>query len=410
MQNDMSVVLRAGKLLIESGAEVYRVEDTMKHFAKALQIENFEAYVVSSSIIASGINRYGKQEAKVCNTDGVTANLGRLEAVNNLSRQIAKQDLVSPEEIVKQLDLIEHQKDYSLLVTLISYFCGAGSFSLALGSSLLDSFSAAVTGLILGYFLNFMESRIHTGFLLTILGSSVVALSANLLYFSGLGEHRSIIILGALMVMVPGAAFVNSVREFSQNNFSTGLALIMSALLICISISAGVAITIEIIPFAEQMTGSFSGVPNTILEIIIRTLMAGLGTIAFSILYHVPKRYFLDLGILGAISWMLYLILWQQFHMDAIAVFFPGLFITYFSRLLAAKRKCPATVFLATSMFPLIPGLSFYRAVYFLLTGADAVAMEYFRSCFVTAFTIAIAISIVQQIPLSFFIRRKMIK
>ncbi|WP_366535941.1 threonine/serine exporter family protein, partial [Streptococcus agalactiae] len=88
----------------------------------------------------------------------------------------------------------------------------------------------------------------------------------------------------------------------------------------------------EIIPFAEQMTGSFSGVPNTILEIIIRTLMAGLGTIAFSILYHVPKRYFLDLGILGAISWMLYLILWQQFHMDAIAVFFPGLFITYFSR------------------------------------------------------------------------------
>lgn len=142
MQNDMSVVLRAGKLLIESGAEVYRVEDTMKHFAKALQIENFEAYVVSSSIIASGINRYGKQEAKVCNTDGVTANLGRLEAVNNLSRQIAKQDLVSPEEIVKQLDLIEHQKDYSLLVTLISYFCGAGSFSLALGSSLLDSFSA----------------------------------------------------------------------------------------------------------------------------------------------------------------------------------------------------------------------------------------------------------------------------
>lgn len=43
-------------------------------------------------------------------------------------------------------------------------------------------------------------------------------------------------------------------------------------------------------------------------------------------------------------------------------------------------------------------------------SGADALAMEYFRSCFVTAFTIAIAISIVQQIPLSFFIRRKMIK
>lgn len=64
MQNDMSVVLRAGKLLIESGAEVYRVEDTMKHFAKALQIENFEAYVVSSSIIASGLTAMVNKKLK----------------------------------------------------------------------------------------------------------------------------------------------------------------------------------------------------------------------------------------------------------------------------------------------------------------------------------------------------------
>lgn len=57
MQNDMSVVLRAGKLLIESGAEVYRVEDTMKHFAKALQIENFEAYVLSLPGLTAMVNK-----------------------------------------------------------------------------------------------------------------------------------------------------------------------------------------------------------------------------------------------------------------------------------------------------------------------------------------------------------------
>lgn len=66
------------------------------------------------------------------------------------------------------------------------------------------------------------------------------------------------------------------------------------------------------------------------------------------------------------------------------------------------------TIFLSTSIFPLIPGLGFYRAIYFLITGMDNLALTYMRSCFITAFTIAIAISIVQQIPFDYFTKRRM--
>lgn len=66
------------------------------------------------------------------------------------------------------------------------------------------------------------------------------------------------------------------------------------------------------------------------------------------------------------------------------------------------------TLFISTSMFPLIPGLSLYRAVYFMITGSEALAIDYFRACFVTAFTIAISISIVQQLPRKLFnVKRK---
>ncbi|WP_411021203.1 threonine/serine exporter family protein [Salmonella sp. ZJJH19_0069] len=57
-------------------------------------------------------------------------------------------------------------------------------------------------------------------------------------------------------------------------------------------------------------------------------------------------------------------------------------------------------------MFPLIPGISFYRAVYFLLTGSNDLAVEYLRTSFVTAFTIALAIIIVQQFPMKLFPRK----
>ena len=61
------------------------------------------------------------------------------------------------------------------------------------------------------------------------------------------------------------------------------------------------------------------------------------------------------------------------------------------------------TIFLATSIFPLVPGLSFYRAVYFLIVGHEMLALQYMHSCATSAFTIIMAISVVQQMPIKWF-------
>lgn len=55
------------------------------------------------------------------------------------------------------------------------------------------------------------------------------------------------------------------------------------------------------------------------------------------------------------------------------------------------------TVFVSTSLFPLIPGLTLYKGVYFVLTGASSLAFDSFKICFISAF--AIAIASIQQIP-----------
>ncbi|WP_277294423.1 threonine/serine exporter family protein [Streptococcus hyointestinalis] len=401
--NTLQIVLKAGKILVESGAEVYRVEQTMSYIAKALGMKDFDAYVISNGIMASAVNAQGQQEAAILNVYEQNINLGKIEAVNTLSRQVILNPTPSAKAISKQLDTIDRMRDYNVWYYLLAYFAGAGAFSLALGSSLSDSFAAAITGLFLGLVLHRVGRFVHTGILLTIIGSSAACLSVNLLHLMGIGHYRGLILLGALMMLVPGAIFTSSVREFSQNNFSTGLALLMSSLLVCISISVGVVAVTELLPFANPLQQNFSANIETVFELIVRVIMAGVGTIAFAILFQVPKRYFLDLGILGSLSWLLYLVIMYYYHLEALAVFVPGLFGSFLSRVFAIKRKCPMTIFLSTSMMPLIPGLSLYRAIYFLLTGADQLAMVYLRSCFITAFMIALAISIVQQIPRHFF-------
>lgn len=404
----IDVILSSGKILLESGSEIYRVEETMAHMASSLNLKDFEAYVVNRGIIASGYNQLGQKEAKVLNVGEPVFHLGKLEAVNQLSRQIVSEKITSIPLIKQKLDAINHMKDYSTFASLLSYFIGASSFSLALSSSFEDSLFAGLAGLLIGILFHYIRDKIHTEYLLTILGSSIATLIVNILYIFGIGEHRSLIILGALMVLIPGGLFVNAIREFSQNNFTTGISLIMSAILICISISVGVAVTIELIPSADQMTTTFTNHTNNFWTYLWRASMAGVGTIAFSLLYHVPKRYFIDLGMLGALSWLIYLFVSSNSKWNALAVFLSSLFVLLVSRSLSKKRQCPMTLFISTSMFPLIPGLSLYRAVYFIITGSEALAIDYFRACFVTAFTIAISISIVQQLPRKLFnVKRK---
>ena len=202
------------------------------------------------------------------------------------------------------------------------------------------------------------------------------------------------------MILIPGAYFVNAIREFTQNNYYSGLALMLSGVSTCLSISVGVLAMISILPFAEQLSGMFSTPSTSWLGVLIQTFMAGLGTAAFSVLYRVPKKYFLDLGTLGAGSWLLYLLIWNNTHHEVLAILFPALLVTITSRFLA-------TVFLASSMFPLIPGMSFYRAVYFLLIGNADLGLSFLRACFLASFTIAIAVSLTQQIPSRYFVLGK---
>lgn len=316
IEKELEATLLAGRLLMESGAEIYRIEETMFHIARAFGLAKFEVFVISRGIFASALNQNGFSEAKVNTTKETFVNLRKLEEINRLSRRLSAEKNMSADDLIEDLNAIDNKNDYAALPRLFAYFLGAGSFAFALGSSWQDSLVSAVTGLLIGVSLHFVHRFIKTDLILTIIGSIVATLSVNLMHLVGIGEYRGLIILGALMVLVPGAFFVNSIREFSQNNYATGLSLMVSALLTCISISVGVAATIEALPFADQMTGVFSVSAPTIGILLQRSLMAGIGTISFSLLYSTPKRFFLDLGLLGGTTWMLYLLLLDWSHFE----------------------------------------------------------------------------------------------
>lgn len=401
MQNidELETVLYAGNLLLSSGAEIYRAEETMYRIADAMQIKDMDAYVTNRGIFASG-NVPGKGiESRIMSVPDKELNIDKIEAVNELSREFCS-NRMDLSYLKTSLQNIANMGEQNVAEKILSYFLGAGCFSYAIGTSFRDSLCAAIIGSLVGFYMIWSKYRIKSRVLITIIASVLTALLSNLFVAIGLGSQLSFIIIGAMMDLVPGVAFVNSVREFSQNNFATGQTLLTSALLTCVSMASGVAL-VELLVSGTIMTPSvIYDIPEISYAVMmIRSLAAGLGTIAFALMFRVRKRHFVDCGVLGTITWLAYMICIKIWNNEAIAVFVSGFAAVLASRVLAVLRRCPATVFLMTSLIPLLPGISLYRTIYYLLMGNAQISMHFGKLCFLTAFTIAVSIAVVQQIP-----------
>ena len=395
---ELEIILKAGKILLSSGAEISRTEDTMNYIARAMNFKDLEAYVSNRGIFATAKKSDGTEITRIYNVPEVDINLSKIESINALSRRITQKS-ITIEEIANELNLIDAMSDYSIFWRLVAYTLGASGFSYAIGSSITDSIIAGIIGLVLGIYMCTIKRILSSNVLITILGSILIALLGNLFIHFELGSNLSVILLGAMIDIVPGVPFVNAIREYSQNNYNTGITLMMGALLTCISMAVGVAV-VQSLFFNIQMIPLYTSNldTNSLTFMFMRSIMAGIGTTAFAILFRVRKQHFLDCTILGFISWFLFLTLSELQSNVMLSIFISGFIIAIASRVLAVKRKCPAIVFLMTSLFPLLPGLSFYRSIYYMLMGQETISISFAKESFLIGFTIAISIAIVQHI------------
>ncbi|MDO5360488.1 MAG: threonine/serine exporter family protein, partial [Jeotgalicoccus sp.] len=81
------VCLNSGKILLESGAETYRIEDTMIRMAGNYGIGNVQVFVTTTVIILS-MNDYALSQT--IRIDERANNLQKVVNINDLSRRITK--------------------------------------------------------------------------------------------------------------------------------------------------------------------------------------------------------------------------------------------------------------------------------------------------------------------------------
>ena len=139
-----------------------------------------------------------------------------------------------------------------------------------------------------------------------------------------------------------------------------------------------------------------------------QVLAAFFGTIAFSVLFGVPRQYYAYCGLVGGAGWWLYLALGADTQCTATeATLFATFLVVLLSRFLAVWEKCPVTVFLTSGIFPLVPGAGIYWTAYYLVTDRPGEAADNGFAAVKAAFAIVLGIVLVFEVPDKVFKVRK---
>ena len=135
-------------------------------------------------------------------------------------------------------------------------------------------------------------------------------------------------------------------------------------------------------------------ITTTILAIV----ESFLATLAYAVLFNVPKQYYTASGITGMAGWLLYLAMCQVTTV-ALASFVGTLAVVLISRIFTVRKKCPITIFLVSGIIPLVPGAGIYYTAYYLVTGQMSLAAVKGLEAVKIAFAIVLGIIFVVSIP-----------
>lgn len=137
---------------------------------------------------------------------------------------------------------------------------------------------------------------------------------------------------------------------------------------------------------------------------ILQILEAMAGTMAFSVLFSVPRQYYPYCAAIGGAGWAVYRALSAGGSTGA-ASLLATMAVVLLSRIVAVRKHCPVTVFLISGIFPLVPGASVYWTAYYLVTDQLSLAADSGYLAAKTAFAIVLGIVLVFEIPQKAFLR-----
>ena len=381
-------ILDIGESMLISGAENYRIEDSLYRMCRSYGFVKYDVFVIPSNIQITVETENGDIITQVRHIENADIDFDQLDYMNNLCRYVCSHT-PDEEELQKKYQEVKNRPPQHPAAKYFAGIMGGTGFAVFFGCNFKDAIVAVIVSLMIVIVGKWLEKREGNLFvyntILSFLSEVIIVLSVR----NGFADHPERIMIGIVMLLISGLSTTNGIREILQKDYISGFINIMNSILGAAGIAVGTAL-------AMLMLNDFSA-EGFILNhsIPIQLVSCTIACVGFAFWFQIRGKQVIYSGIGAFITWSIYLIVFEIEPSNFLATLVAAIFVAAYAFVMSRINKAPSTIFLTASVFPLIPGPNLYYMMYGCVTRDIPLAFSETVILLATCLAIAFGFNIV---------------
>ena len=387
-------ILDIGESMLISGAENYRIEDSLYRMCRSYGFVKYDVFVIPSNIQITVETENGDIITQVRHIENADIDFDQLDYMNNLCRYVCSHT-PDEEELQKKYQEVKNRPPQHPAAKYFAGIMGGTGFAVFFGCNFKDAIVAVIVSLMIVVVGKWLEKREGNLFvyntILSFLSEVIIVLSVR----NGFADHPERIMIGIVMLLISGLSTTNGIREILQKDYISGFINIMNSILGAAGIAVGTAL-------AMLMLNDFSA-EGFILNhsIPIQLVSCTIACVGFAFWFQIRGKQVIYSGIGAFITWSIYLIVFEVEPSNFLATLIAAIFVAAYAFVMSRINKAPSTIFLTASVFPLIPGPNLYYMMYGCVTRDIPLAFSETVVLLATCLAIAFGFNIVDIVARS---------
>lgn len=378
-------LLNIGEAMYCSGGEISRIEDSLHRLGKVYGAKYVSVYAITSSIVITaefGDDYSITQIRRITNRSAIDCL--KMEELSNLCEQCQSNPLSIDELRAKVLELLAEKPKRGWV--FIGQFIAALSFTLFFGGKPLDAFVAFLALCIIWTMQRFIKPFCSAELFFNIIVSFVTGIFVSLLSFVIPGLHVNQILIGDIMILIPGIAITNSIRYIFSGDIISSFEKLMDSLLQAFGIATGFMLSL----FITRATLLSATPLEAPMLYLVQIIAAAFGTLGFCLAFNMRRRLVAIPALGGLICWACYLFIQSFTGNTFAATLIAAIVVGIYGQIFSGILKLPTTILFIPACVPLIPGGNlYYMALAMISSDWDA-----FRNNFIMLVIYTVGISL----------------
>lgn len=252
LSETIEISMEIGKILLQNGSTANRVELMMCKVCKIFGYPQTEAFVTPTGIFLTVSDGKENITTSIKRIENRKTDLGKITKISHLVNEMEKQycrDGLCMWDADKFRDELRHIENERAWPEWFTIFCGgltSGCFCLLFGGSWLEFAVAYIVGVLVSLSLKLLGNLRLNSFLTHIVGAALIVVFAKVLDIWVPYIKLDNIIIGGIMLLVPGLSFVNAIRDAMSGDLVSGTARGIEAIMLAIAIAAGSGIMLKL--------------------------------------------------------------------------------------------------------------------------------------------------------------------